>query len=351
VVDPPFLLRMNRSIRKMAMSPRGVVAAALLVALTAAINIGSDWDYGERYRSAPSRWHRIGNGTVFDYPVCSSGQRQSPVNLVRTMADAGLKPLANAWVDSNNFTVSNDGQRLLLVPQDVAAVFTDPHTAARSMLQYISVHAPSGHTVGGAAFDAELNLVHVDDKGAVQAVVAVLLRAGAGHSAVMGLWIDLLQAAPTRASNADPAPAARESIHRLPLLISQMIPLARDYVTYDGSMAYPPCTEGVTHYVFTAPMLISAAQLARVRSMIGLGNNTRLDRNSRPPQPWRDSVRVQRAYKDNRAAFAVFIPAAVEAWTTDTILALSSAVLASVALTLAIGAFIVALCHPRGEDA
>jgi len=46
---------------------------------------------------------------------------------------------------------------------------------------------------------------------------------------------------------------------------------------YDGSMTYPPCTEGVKHFIFNDPKPISEAQLTLLKSYYDKNNRMTME--------------------------------------------------------------------------
>jgi carbonic anhydrase len=106
--------------------------------------------------------------------------------------------------------------------------------------------------------------VHKSAAGAL-AVLGVLIEEGAENPAFATVWGYL----PTAANRERTAPTVVDP--------STLLPADRSYYRYMGSLTTPPCTEGVHWLVLRAPVALSAAQIAKYRSVIR--------DNNRPVQP------------------------------------------------------------------
>jgi carbonic anhydrase len=129
-------------------------------------------------------------------------------------------------------------------------------------------HTPAEHTLDGRTFDAELHLVHRSPAGKV-AVIALLLRSGAENPALRALFDALPM---------DPSPP--RAVPGKTVDISALVPVAPRFLSYDGSLTAPPCTEGV-HWLVVVPdppLDLPEADLAKLRAAIRAPTN-------RPLQP------------------------------------------------------------------
>jgi carbonic anhydrase len=117
-------------------------------------------------------------------------------------------------------------------------------------LVQLHFHAHSEHTIGGVSFPLEMHLVHRAADSAV-VVLTVLFRTGA-HSAALEEVFDRMSAA-----TETPAPLTT------PLDPAALLPADRNGWSYTGSLTTPPCTEGVRWVVYSTPIEVSVAQLAR----------------------------------------------------------------------------------------
>ena len=109
-------------------------------------------------------------------------------------------------------------------------------------------HRPSEEHVAGKTYDMVAHLVHRSADGKL-AVVAVLIEPGAANAIIDTLWANL--------------PLERNDTLSPMVSIDplQMLPEAREYWTYMGSLTTPPCTEGVLWLVMKTPKPWSADQI------------------------------------------------------------------------------------------
>lgn len=140
-------------------------------------------------------------------------------------------------------------------------VNVDPGSRARVKdrlykLRQFHFHEPSEQHWEGKRFTMELHLVHQDPSGHV-AVVAVPMELGAENRTLAPFWNQLPKTVGV------PLPT-HSSLNPVDL-----VPEARHFVSYEGSLTTPPCTEGVQWIVFQLPIQISARQLAQFLAVCG----------------------------------------------------------------------------------
>ncbi|MBI5345479.1 MAG: carbonic anhydrase family protein, partial [Deltaproteobacteria bacterium] len=128
-------------------------------------------------------------------------------------------------------------------------------------------HNPSEHTVSGKAFANEMHLVHRNAKGGL-AVVGVLIEAGKEAASFKDIWANL----PGKADE-------KRSLH-VTINADELLPKARTFYRYTGSLTTPPCSEGVTWLVLKTPVQMSEAQLKAFNDIFKV--------NNRPVQPVND---------------------------------------------------------------
>jgi carbonic anhydrase len=132
-------------------------------------------------------------------------------------------------------------------------------------LKQFHFHHPSEEHVNGKGYDMVAHLVHADDDGHL-AVVAVLLKSGAGNALLASIWKNF--------------PAEKEkSIENASVSVNawDLLPSDHAYYTFLGSLTTPPCSEGVTWYVLKTPVQLSSEQVAAFAKVY--------PRNARPIQP------------------------------------------------------------------
>jgi carbonic anhydrase len=127
-------------------------------------------------------------------------------------------------------------------------------------------HAPSEHRVNGKSYEMELHLVHKSAIGEL-AVIGVFIKRGRTHPTLDRL----LDQAPREASG-------KVSNQEILIDPNLLLPTARVYFHYQGSLTTPPCSEGVRWFVLKEPQEASAEQIARFSALFAGGT-------ARPVQP------------------------------------------------------------------
>jgi carbonic anhydrase len=234
---------------------KGLVLAMALTISSAAL-ADDHWSYeGD---DGPSHWGGL----------CSSGKNQSPVDL-HDAVKAKLAPLSFKY-ESLAQDVLNNGHtvQVTYAPGSVLTVDSHPY-----QLKQFHFHAPSENLLDGKHFPLEAHFVHADADGNL-AVVAVFFENGAANAALEKLGKDL----PLRAGDK----------HDLDVKIAaaELMPKARDYYRFSGSLTTPPCSEGVNWLVLKHPVTASEKQIQQLHAAMGHDN-------ARPVQPLNARIIVQ----------------------------------------------------------
>jgi len=195
------------------------------------------WDYDGA--GGPSNWGRMNA----DYAKCSSGTRQSPID-IREGIRVELDPVQFDYKPSA-FRVIDNGHT---VQVNVAPGNTIDVMGQQFQLVQFHFHRPSEERIDGKAYDMVVHLVHKSLEGKL-AVVAVLLEKGSAQPVVQSVWNNL------------PLEKNSELAARAPIDLNQLLPAARGYFTYMGSLTTPPCSEGVLWMVMKQPVTISPEQI------------------------------------------------------------------------------------------
>lgn len=195
------------------------------------------WDY--EGANGPSQWGRLDPA----WGSCERGTRQSPIDIQNGIKVA-LEPIDFDYHPSH-WTIVDNGHTVQVnfAPGNAIRV------AGRQYdLVQMHFHRPSEEHVAGKAYDMVAHLVHRSADGKL-AVVAVLIEPGAANALVDTLWAHLpLERNDTMSPMVSIDPA-------------QMLPEAREYWTYMGSLTTPPCTEGVLWLVMKTPKPWSGDQI------------------------------------------------------------------------------------------
>lgn len=175
--------------------------------------------------------------------TCASGVEQSPIDLTA----AAEEDLADLELDYRpvEATVIDTGHSIQVTP-DGAGTMTREGVA--SSLVQLHVHTPSEHHLDGAAYPAELHLVHQTKDGAL-AVLGVLIEEGAASPAVE----DVLEVLPAEGTELAGVVADLD--------VATLLPADLRAFHYAGSLTTPPCTEGVAWSVLAEPVTWSAEQI------------------------------------------------------------------------------------------
>jgi carbonic anhydrase len=216
-----------------------------------------DGDHG------PDHWGDLSK----DWATCKTGTSQTPIDIVTKgmTKSKDLKELGFAYKPIP-LSIFNNGHTVQVAATSGASATLEAAGDAWQLVQF-HIHSPSEHTVDGKHFDAEIHFVHKNAKGAF-AVVGIFLTKGK-ESKPLAPYFD--QAPADVSSEA-------KTIEGKTIDLASMFPKKAAYYTYTGSLTIPPCTEGLTWFVFTTPAQISGAQLDKFRTL------THGDTN-RPLQP------------------------------------------------------------------
>jgi carbonic anhydrase len=217
------------------------------------------WSYqGE---SGPANWGAMNP----EWSMAHAGRAQSPINLSQgASVKADLAPLRFTsgrtviTPRDNGHTVQwdCDGMNTMTVGNEVYA------------LKQFHFHAPSEHTVDGQHYPVELHFVHANAKGNLAVVSVMLAESGSTNEIYRMLAATIPQ---------DGGEHAASMTAQTIFSPYSLLPSARRYATYQGSLTTPPCTEGVRWIVLTSPARVSSEQVATfTETYFG---------NARPVQP------------------------------------------------------------------
>lgn len=208
----------------------------------------------------PDHWRELPEGAT-----CGTGRHQSPIDIGDTVR-AKLPAIEFRYAASALHVVDN-GHTIMVTYAPGSAIIVDGQSYE---LQQFHFHEPSEERVHGHAFALVAHLVHKNAKGEL-AVVAVLFKQGRESAALAPILGHLPPGKETEI-----APSG------LSISAAELLPAARGYYTYTGSLTTPPCSENVTWFVLKTPVEASAAQLAAFAK--------RYPHNARPVQPLNDRV-------------------------------------------------------------
>jgi carbonic anhydrase len=183
-----------------------------------------------------------------EYAVCKTGKAQSPID-IRNAQTADLPAVRFEYKSAPLKYLINNGYTIRVnyhAPGSGGFLIVG---SRRFQLTQFHFHRPSEELIEGKRFDMVAHLVHEDSEGKT-AAVAVLLKAGKANDVVRRLWEHM----PETKGNEREIPGVE-------INPAGLLPRDTGYYTYEGSLSFPPCTEGVTWFVMKSPVEVSAEQI------------------------------------------------------------------------------------------
>ncbi|GJP43120.1 hypothetical protein CLOM_g2616 [Closterium sp. NIES-68] len=252
--------------RSLNLSALMAAAAALLAALPAAN--GAQAGGGVDYSKSGLEWEG----------VCSSGERQSPINIVMDEARVVSEPEKFAMdydEAATTATVINKGYTVQVVPNP-ASTYRLHIASGTYELRQVHVHAFSEHAVNGlfAPLEAHLVHMHVDDPSKL-AVVGVMFRLHRDDHA--SKWVDTWLPKTPSEINAEASIDIPRNFWR------QLVDASMGFWRYPGSLTTPGCDEIVEWHVLRKAQFLSVTQAATLMNLMAVTNKERT--NNRMPEP------------------------------------------------------------------
>lgn len=234
-----------------------LLVLALQLAVPCALAEGAHhWSY--KGEGGPGHWGALEK----EYASCGLGKAQSPIDIKTKDAHAGNLPAINFDYKPSPLRIIDNGHTVQVNYAPGSSITVD---GTRYELAQFHFHKPSEEKIDGKSFDMVAHLVHKDAQGNL-AVVAVPLKAGSGNAVIATLWKNL------------PKEKEKEaSVESVKIDATGLLPAARGYYTYQGSLTTPPCSEGVRWFVLKSPSTISATEVAAFGKLYAT--------NARPVQP------------------------------------------------------------------
>jgi carbonic anhydrase len=195
--------------------------------------------------------------------MCQLGLEQTPVDLASGIkADAG--PISFDY-RALPLRIVNNGHTI--------QVNADPGSsctigATKYELLQFHFHHPSEHLVDGKRFAMEAHFVHAGAAGGL-AVVGVFIAPGKGNVAFHKI-------VSTMPSHEGPPVAADAAIDP-----NGLLPAARTYYAYEGSLTTPPCSETVDWLVLADRIEVAEADIARFAALYPMNARPVQNRNRR----------------------------------------------------------------------
>lgn len=199
----------------------------------------------------PEHWSELDPA----FGACAHRGTQSPVALTEAMAVmTPCEPLRFRYRSSPLY-VTNDGRALRLGYDRGSHLLVEGLSYELVELRF---HTPAEHIINGVQADAEIQLIHANNRGDI-AVVAVPVMPGPRVNSMLRRVLENAPAVPGESYYG-------RNVGVNPLFL---LPGRKDYFAYRGSLTRPPCTEGVRWYVMRAPVEVLAADLQRLAALVG----------------------------------------------------------------------------------
>ena len=198
---------------------------------------GAHWGYEGEH--GPTHWGDMDAASK----VCSVGAQQSPVD-IQGGIKSQLPALKIGWTKKPEMIVNNGHTiQVNADPGNTLMVGSNKY----ELLQY-HFHHPSEHLIGGKAYAMEVHFVHKDATGNL-AVIGALMSAGKTNAA----FSKIIASMPAKEGPAVKMAAAPDP--------NQMLPAARGYYRYSGSLTTPPCSEVVNWLVLREPIQVARGDI------------------------------------------------------------------------------------------
>ena len=234
----------------------------IVTSLSAQALASEIWTY--QAHTGPDHWADLDD----TFTLCSSGKSQSPTNLTAAVPADLINPDFHYRPVPLNLLNNGHTVQIPYAPGSYVILEGD-----RYHLRQLHFHSPSEHTIDSQPWDAELHLVHQNDSGDL-AVVAVLLQADSTKNTSSDAYRLISHYLPAHSG---------DKIRTQTLINAQdLLPNLTTTYRYTGSLTTPPCSESVIWLVMSAPVSLSAEDIARYKTL--------LNHNNRPLQALNDRI-------------------------------------------------------------
>ena len=217
---------------------------------------GGHWSYeGE---TGPEHWAELSQ----DFVACKTGIKQSPIDM-RESLKAQLSPLEFNY-RGVPLRISNNGHTIQIDQKGAGSL---KFQGQEYQLLQFHFHTPSEHHVAGESREMEVHFVHMNDRGQL-AVVGVLIKPGKENRVLKAVWDGM------------PKEIGETGVKGALINAGDVLPAAKHYHHYIGSLTTPPCSEGVRWIVMNESIELSQAQIEAFKTVF--------PHNARPVQALED---------------------------------------------------------------
>ncbi|HEX8817558.1 MAG TPA: carbonic anhydrase [Terriglobales bacterium] len=195
------------------------------------------WSYGGK--TGPENWGKLDRA----FAACKTGKTQSPIDIRHAKA-ADLPAIQFDYKPAPLHIINNGHTIEIDYPAGSSITVGDK----KYELKQFHFHHPSENKINKRLFNMEAHFVHADANGNL-AVVAVMLKPGAGNALLATLWAHVPR-----------EPGPEKAFDDVTINAADLLPANRSYYTFPGSLTTPPCSEGVTWLVLKTPESLTQAQ-------------------------------------------------------------------------------------------
>ena len=209
------------------------------------------WQWAYRGDKGPDEWATLNN----EYAMCSTGQEQSPINLIWSKPKKPSPLKVN--YQPGDVVISNTGYTFRMEFTPRSQIEFD---GQEYLLEKAEIRTPSEHNLSGRQMPMEIQFYHRSPNGLRQAMISIFVVSGEPSSWFDEFWNISLQTGLFQTS---------ETFRMNP---DMLIPPRQTYYHYRGSLTHPPCLEGVDWFVFNTPLTLSTKQILSFKSIYNENN-------------------------------------------------------------------------------
>jgi carbonic anhydrase len=208
------------------------------------------WSYDPA--NGPEKWGALSN----EFAACNTGSYQSPINIEGT--DPAILHGLQLHYNVNEVDLRHTGKQIIQNYKAGSFLHVgDKHFELRSF----TFRTPAEHTIAEKSYPLEVQFEHIGMDG-TKAILSVLGSEGLENKALKEII-----------TNLPLEPGQNSTLNTAFINARDLVPHNKSYYRYNGSLTYPPCTEGVNWYILKTPIEFSKEQIDLLNALSG--NNAR----------------------------------------------------------------------------
>ncbi|XP_015918775.3 carbonic anhydrase 1-like [Parasteatoda tepidariorum] len=236
-----------------------------------------DWSYDNSSSNGPDSWGQ-------KYPKCN-GNSQSPINIVSSQTvNSGTRQILMLSGYENpvgKLNISNDGHFLDVKILDGVerSVTIDDKKYSLSNFHFhwgSSTDMGSEHELNGNKYTMEVHLVHRDSDGNIVVIAGFLSESGNQLNSAIDNLLYVKPAYEYKGEHYEGEIQRPETDPRRQgkIYLDDLINERCRYYRYSGSMAFPPCNEGVTWLICRQDNQVKTNQVNELLSLYSVSRGT-----------------------------------------------------------------------------